>query len=151
MTRQEKFNQILEKALLVFPVFKFTNKKQGPIKLPKLTILQFITLMFVRHSPKENGEPMNIISSFLGISKQQTTKLIDSLVEMGLINRSWNPESRREILITIKPEGITLLDEMQKDREKEFALRLSKLTEEETDTLYNHIIQAYELFKKAEY
>lgn len=149
MTREQKLEQILGKALLVFPVFKVNNKIEE--KKSRLTHLQFISLIFISHSNSDNGRPMNVISSFLGISKQQTTKLVDSLEEMGLITRSLNPHSRREFLITMTEKGNTGLEQIKKDRNKEFINRLCKLTDEEVDKLYEHIISAYELFKKAEY
>jgi len=150
MTRDEKFKEILDKALMIFPVFK-PGAKSEDSSIPRLSHLQFSTLLFIAHSPKKNGEVMNSISSFLGISKQQTTKLVDSLVELGLINRTLNPNSRREILITINPNGKFLLDAIKEKREIEFISRLKKLTNEEVDELYNHVISAYKLFEKAEY
>ena len=149
MTREQKLEQILNKALLVFPVFKVNSKNEE--NKNRLSHLQFITLIFISHSSLENKLPMNVISSFLGISKQQTTKLIDSLEEIGLITRSLNPTSRREFLITMTEKGRTELIQIKKNRTKEFINRLSKLSDDEVNKLYEYIISAYELFKKAEY
>ncbi len=149
MTRDEKLVEVLSSALLVFPVFKVNNQIDN--EKPKLTHLQFITMLFIAHSPRPDGEPMNSISSFLGISKQQTTKLIDSLDLMGFVRRSWNPNSRREILINIKDEGRSVLREIKECREEAFINRLKYLSDSEVDELYLHIKAAYELFKKANY
>lgn len=149
MTREQKLEQILNKALLVFPVFKVNSKIEE--KKSRLSHLQFITLIFIAHLSRENKIPMNAISSFLGISKQQTTKLIDSLEEMGLISRTLNPTSRREFLITMTENGTTELIQLNKERTNEFINRLNKLSDDEVEKLYEYVISAYELFKKAEY
>lgn len=149
MDRNQKLESVLKNALLLFPVFKPNNKT---IKHePKVTSLQFITLMFIAKTPKKDGEPMNVISSFLGISKQQTTKLIDSLNDMGFIERCWNPTSRREILVKMTNKGDELLKQIQSERTNEFILRLDKLSDNEVDSLYYHISEAFDLFKKADY
>ena len=58
------------------------------------------------------------------------------LEKIKFVRRSWNPNSRREILINIKDEGRSVLREIKECREEAFISRLKYLSDSEVDELY---------------
>lgn len=57
-------------------------------------------------------QPSNIggVTSFLRVDQNTAARVIDRLERAGLVSRSRNPSSRREVVISISDEGVRLLE-----------------------------------------
>jgi len=69
-----------------------------------LTAPEFQVLWHLRGRP-EHCAPMNGVSRLLGFSTAGTTKLIDRLAAMGLVERRTSPSDRRVILAELTAAG----------------------------------------------
>ena len=152
MRREEMIKAIMQGSLEFFPFIK--EGMVSPPKLeegdvPKLSSLQFMTITFLFHmSRKEKMITMNILTKFLGISKQQCTKLVDNLVDLNLVSRFWNPNNRREVLVTVSEEGKKLFQKMQDMREQNLTQKYEILTDEELENLMNLLNESLKILAK---
>lgn len=107
-----------------------TNKKKYS-ELPPGQV-QALLILLLCGRPALN---MTELAKGLEISRQQLTKMADTLCERGFIERTVSPESRREVLVSITDEGRALCDLVIKEREKQMELFLSPASDEEKKTI----------------
>ena len=100
------------------------------------TSLQRMTLMFLKRS---GPQPMNVIASFHGISKQQTTPIVESLEKQNMLVREINPNNRREIIVSITKKGEEFFKETKKRAIGEWMGRLDHFTDEEIEEIITHM------------
>lgn len=63
------------------------------------------------------------------------TKIVARLEERGLVARAAHPTDGRQVILSPSPEGRQLMAEYRRSRDEWLALRLSKLTPEERETV----------------
>ncbi|KXW70275.1 hypothetical protein MPHL43070_17870 [Mycolicibacterium phlei DSM 43070] len=69
------------------------------------------------------------------------TRIIASLSELGLVNRMAHPDDGRQILVSVSPAGIDLIEDERRATQEWLLTRLSHLGAEQRATL----LQAAEL------
>ncbi len=78
------------------------------IRSAGLSMPQFTILMHL-HYAKGNG--LNYISDLLQVSPAAASQLVEKLVVNGLLERSENPNDRREKIINLSPKALNLIEE----------------------------------------
>jgi DNA-binding MarR family transcriptional regulator len=63
------------------------------------------------------------------------TRVIAVLEERDLVRREPHPSDRRQVILTVTPEGRALVQRVRRRREAWLAQRLQELTPEERETL----------------
>nr|WP_212835088.1 MarR family transcriptional regulator [Catellatospora sp. TT07R-123] len=61
------------------------------------------------------------------------TKIVAKLEDRGLISRAPHPTDGRQVLLSLSPEGIAVLDRYQRVRDEWLAHRLAELVPDERD------------------
>ncbi len=111
---------------------------RGPLTTGKfpLSPLQHMTLAFIyRNGPL----PMSAVAEFHGISKQQVTPIINSLVMLGFVQRKINKANRRQILVSATRKGETILAQSRKYAVDNIVQRFGGLTDEEAKEVVGHL------------
>ncbi len=80
------------------------------------------------------------LASYLAIRPQSLSELLAKLEKDGYILRTKNEKDKREILISLTPEGKIRSSEVQKARSGQLESFLSPLTQEEREELF-HLIE----------
>ena len=84
---------------------------------------------------KNDGLTQQQIAQTIGIRPQSASEAVTTLEEQGLIERTPNPRDKRSLLLSITPEGLKRLAEIQ-TRLRENANRIfAPLSAEEKNTL----------------
>ncbi|WP_250214624.1 MarR family winged helix-turn-helix transcriptional regulator [Acrocarpospora catenulata] len=97
-----------------------------------LTPTQLATLAAVeRHTAMTPGE----LAEHEKVQPPSMTRVIANLEERGLVARSPHPSDRRQVSISVTPDGAALLKEERRLKEAWLAQRLKDLTPEERATL----------------
>ena len=99
------------REFLLLPILfrsRFTKPFNKNIDMPPM---QAATLRMLETCGTCN---MTTLSRAVAVSSQQLSRIIDSLVKRGLVSRSENPESRRELLISLTGEGTALLRDFER-------------------------------------
>ncbi|MFF8830926.1 MarR family winged helix-turn-helix transcriptional regulator [Streptomyces sp. NPDC015131] len=63
----------------------------------------------------------------LGVNPSTAMRMIDRLIAAGLVDRRVNPESRRETILRLTPEGRALVDQVTAERRGEIAAVVERL------------------------
>jgi DNA-binding MarR family transcriptional regulator len=100
-----------------------------------ITIAQFPVLWTLYLSNTKDGLPMSEISDGLVTRASDTTRLVDRLVEAGLVSRSQSNEDRRKILINITKKGRTVFERVSPEIKLAHREQFSQLSESEMKQL----------------
>ena len=63
------------------------------------------------------------------------TRVIASLVDLGFIDRTAHPDDRRQVLVSVSPAGVDLIEAERKASREWLQQRLAELTAEQRQTL----------------
>lgn len=63
------------------------------------------------------------------------TRVIASLVDLGFIDRTAHPDDRRQVLVSVSPAGLDLIEAERKASREWLQQRLAELTAEQRQTL----------------
>ena len=112
---------------------KITEALSHGLKPMGISIQQFNVLRILR-GQKGNPSNLNTVHERMIHKMSNTTRLIDKLIDKGLVNRNVCKENRRKIELFITTEGLSLLklvDPIVDQIEAEFVASLSNDQHEE--------------------
>ena len=152
MTRNELIKLISNESLLFFPAIKDAITRCNEIvEKPKFSPLQMLTLSYIGISNRKNnntGITMKDIATFIGVSKQQCTKIVDELDKAKCVTRELNVNNRREILVKLTDQGIIELKSAEKIRVKNLTEKYTNLSDQELETIYHHLHEISSIVNK---
>lgn len=93
-----------------------------------LTVPQFRTLCYLSSAPKSS---LSDSADFIGLSLPAMSRMVDGLVEKGLIDRRTCQNDRRHVRLSVTPLGETTVAESRQLAQQQLASVLGQLTEEE--------------------
>jgi DNA-binding MarR family transcriptional regulator len=79
------------------------------------------------------------MSAKLNVAKSRVTKLMNSLIRKGLVNRIDDPKDARMRLISLSPKGKVLADEIEGFQEKLYLEILLQLQAQERQDVLSHL------------
>jgi DNA-binding MarR family transcriptional regulator len=95
-----------------------------------------------------NSPTMSQLAADLGITKQQLTKLVNSLEEKGFVTRHHSRENRRLVYLNITPLGLTVLNQLKEDMLDATVRAFDGYSEEELADMDQCLIKLSALLKK---
>jgi DNA-binding MarR family transcriptional regulator len=87
----------------------------------------------------DGGVRQSALATALGRSPSTASRLIDGLVQRGLVERRETPEDRRARVLRLSPRGLALLDEIGEARARLFEKITSPLPRMLVRTILGHI------------
>jgi MarR family transcriptional regulator, 2-MHQ and catechol-resistance regulon repressor len=135
--RQTKPMQPLQKAMInLMYTYHWQMERSAELFKPfDLTAQQFNVLRILRGRHPE-AVSVGEVKAVLLDKNPDMTRLCDRLVQKSLIQREFNCKNRREVLISITTEGLTLLDTIDPIMQ-EAAKTWDTLSAQEYETLSN--------------
>lgn len=98
----------------------------------RLTITQFRTLVVLE---SEVGANLNRLAERLGVTPSTALRSVDRLVNSDLVSRQENPDNRREVMLSLTPEGLRVVRDVTANRRREIARILRRMPDRERDEL----------------
>jgi DNA-binding MarR family transcriptional regulator len=92
-----------------------------------INIPQFRSLMYLRRRP---GASLSDVTEHLGIAPPSTSKLINDLVERGLVDRQTSPIDRRKITLVLTTRGKALAESSFRATQAAYVERFATLPAE---------------------
>lgn len=117
--------------------------------LTKMQMDILFILNTTRDCESEQELNMTALSSRLSVSKEQTTRAIQPLIEEGLVERRRNENNRRSVFVTLSEKGAAELHKRQEKAKSAITEFLSVLSEDEVEELYQAALTTSELIGKA--
>ena len=102
--------------------------------------------MFILH--KKGKLNMTELAGYLIMTRQQLTKLVDSLVEKGLVERGADPKNRRYVMIELSENGRAFMEEMVDHQFRAASRFFSSLSEEDAKRFTDALTVIKEIFSK---
>ncbi len=138
MQREETLKQIVEECVAFAPAFrKYFMTIETPEGAGRMTSQECLALFVLLGD--ERSMPMNKLSAALGISKQQTTRLADGLANAGYIDRTVNPDSRREVLVCLTDAGREVIDSIVRLKLTRMLELTARLSDEGISDMLEHV------------
>ena len=97
----------------------------------RLTVPQFRVLAAVNRGISQNKE----LGERLGVSEAAISRMIDSLVNDGLIKKIINKDDRRQKVLTLSAEGQKLYNFIKSDARSRLKDKLEALTNEDVESV----------------
>ena len=97
-----------------------------------ITGVQLMTLHFVKHN--DNCKTSDI-ANFLSVSPSDTTRIVETLVKKGFVERINDENDRRIIRLVIKEEGKKVFETIKQELALSFSKILEKINEEDAKAL----------------
>jgi len=92
---------------------------------------QFSVLCRLEEAPRTPGE----LAEIEKVSAPSMTRTVAALVERGLVERTADPEDRRQVILSLTADARSLLKDIRRKRDAWMSVRVGRLTAEEQDIL----------------
>jgi DNA-binding MarR family transcriptional regulator len=92
---------------------------------------QFSVLCRLEDTPRTPGE----LAEIEKVSAPSMTRTASALVERGLVERTDDPDDKRQVILSLTPEARALLKDIRRKRDAWMSVRVGHLTPEEQDIL----------------
>jgi DNA-binding MarR family transcriptional regulator len=99
-----------------------------PAQIRALSLLE-------RDIPKTVGE----LASLMGVTISTASGLVDKLVEENLVERSANPDDRRQVLICLAPAAVEIRNEIREIRRRQVRRALANIEDDRRDCFLESI------------
>jgi len=131
--KKKQADEVSENALFLFPLLKRLFNRESSD--PALESLRNQTYHILRILESKGSLPVSAIGKQLFIAKQNMTKLIDRLMNDGLVDRKNDAADRRIINIIITEKGREFLKEKKQGLKRIVGENISKLSDEDIESL----------------
>jgi DNA-binding MarR family transcriptional regulator len=99
------------------------------------TVLSDIQLAALAALERKQAMTPGELAEYEKVQPPSMTRVIAVLEERDLVRREPHPSDRRQVILTVTPEGRALVQRVRRRREAWLAQRLQELTPEERETL----------------
>jgi DNA-binding MarR family transcriptional regulator len=130
--RSELINRVLELHRRFFHIMSEDDEPEAWLAL-NLTIAQLKSLIFVRAEGPTNSKTL---AAVMRVTPPDVTRIIDRLVEQGLMSREENPDNRRMQILKVTDKGEELLKRLRERGPKRMSGILKLMSIEELSALY---------------
>lgn len=141
MTEQNKIN-MLTTLFETFPLFHhwFTNSSVSDEL--GLTKTQEIILLSLMNHPSLS---MSNLAYHIHSSKEHATRSVNTLVEMGLMERTMDQSNRRFVLVQLTSEGKEYLERRKTALTRDLIDKFNTLSEEDLSRLHRAIYDIHDI------
>jgi DNA-binding MarR family transcriptional regulator len=101
-----------------------------------LSVPQFRTLVYIQDHP---GAALSDAAEFVGLGLPSMSKMVDSLCERGLIDRSDSRVDRRRVTMALTPQGVGLMQQARACTVEHLAERLDGFPGADLDALQREL------------
>lgn len=134
--KEEQIRIFLEEIFQIMPKYKQKVMTPPMFEGKKLSFLQHIsTIILNDHEPLT----LNQLSELNNISKQQMSKVVESLLNLELVKREIDPNNRRQILLSLSKKGKEFIRKLRQEHFEQLKTSLEKYSEEELISINHHI------------
>lgn len=145
--KEEKIEQLARLIYSAMPQLRrdyISPPHKNVEKLPRHAIFCLLILK------KMKKISMSELADRLGVSNQQMTRIVNDLENRGALARQTDEKNRRQVNVSLLPNGENLARHYAKEAMDIFREKLSILSEDELDSLSYHLGECIRLIQKTE-
>jgi DNA-binding MarR family transcriptional regulator len=150
-TKRESSEQQIQPAdcstrlLEVVPsIMRHIRKELRSHAMPGLSVPQFRTLNFLRRHPDAS---LSSVAEHLGLTPPTVSKMIQKLVEQGVIIRK-TATDRRQVRLSLSAAGISAVTQAREETRTQLAENLKALSQEDLKNLLSALQMLERVFSK---
>lgn len=142
---EQKAQDILFASVYFRELFKRTLFEATPESITTKTQINILVSLFAH-------KPMNIssLNEVTGLAREQITRAVKILRKNGLVKGEKRPENRREVIVSLSPEGHEIIQHQLDEARTYLNTYLDGLTQDEINELADISAKAIRIFEKAE-
>jgi len=135
---QKSFKSSYEKAMvnLLYTQNWFRDRHSAFFKPYGIRMQHYNILRILKGKYPKPSSPGEIKEVMLD-KAPDLTRLLDKMVDMGLVDRHLCPDNRRKMDVFITTEGIDLLEKVSKEQNRMYQEDMNNLSEDEAEHLSN--------------
>ena len=145
MISEEDTQDLLRAAMYFNEVFKKTLLASIPAEVTTKTQMDILVTLSANDAMNMAG-----LSSRISIAPEQTSRAIKELCNKGLVERTRNPENRREVIAQLTPEGKQLMHDHVQELHERLNQYLGDLDKADVDELVRASRASVRAFEKAD-
>lgn len=140
-------DEMVAQVLMAFPLFmhKVFHDIKRETKEYALNRTQMKALMIIH---LENQPHMTHVCHHMNMEKGSLTPVIDSLIEMGLVERTRNHDDRRKVILSLTEKGNRLVIEHLNEAHDHLLKKLESLQQTDVARFKRAIMDLYEIAQK---
>jgi DNA-binding MarR family transcriptional regulator len=116
----------------IHPVMQFLRTEMRKQREPSLSVPQVRLLGFLSRQP---GVSLSEVAEHLGVTRATASSMTDRLVQRKLVDRSEDPQERRQVMLRLTATGQEQLNQIRNMTRLRIAGLLGKLSTEELKSL----------------
>lgn len=133
--------ELMEAVPLVMRAIRSEMRRR---RNPDLSVPQFRALAFLR---RHDGASMSDVADHVGVALPSMSKMMDGLVERGLVRRTVHARDRRRATLVLSPGGRTMLERARAFTRAFLARRLAHLSRRKRDEIVRAMRTLAEVFQ----
>jgi MarR family transcriptional regulator for hemolysin len=126
---EESARKLLEVVPILMQDIRFEMRNR---RVRDLTVPQFRALAFVN---RNEGSSLWEVANHMGLTPPSTSRLVDGLIERGLMAREDHPADRRRVKLTVTRHGLAILETSTRGALSYLADKLSNLDNDEREVV----------------
>ena len=127
----------------IHPIMQFLRTEMRKQREPSLSVPQVRLLGFLSRQP---GVSLSEVAEHLGVTRATASSMTDRLVQRKLVDRSEDPQERRQVMLRLTATGQEQLNQIRNMTRLRIAGLLGKLSTEELKSLSTGINLLGEVF-----
>jgi MarR family transcriptional regulator for hemolysin len=126
-------DEAARELLEVVPVIvKDIRSEMRSRRSPDLTVPQFRTLAFV---DRNRGTSLSAVANHMGLTLPSTSKLVDGLLDRGMLTREDNPADRRRVKLGVTNHGLRILETSRRGTLMYLTGKIASLSTDEREVI----------------
>ena len=145
MDQARFFEELSELPIIAYRVSRSVSQGKSLDTHRCVSGMQMHALFILYKTGRHN---MTELANLLIVTRQQLTKLIDSLVEKGLVERGDDPKNRRHVMVGLSEQGRLLVEEAINNHFQMMSAFFSTLNDGDAERFMNALATIKEIFTK---
>lgn len=138
----------MQREKLIELIFKFNPLIRNKLFKDMRYKNSFHQMHLMRMIHHHNGNPMKFFCEKLMISKPNLTKVVNRLIEEGLIDRKTDEKDRRIINLSITEKGETFMEEHKEAAKASLRKKLDVLSDDDINKLIKNFEEVQSILGK---
>ena len=109
----------------------------------ELSVPQFRSLLFVNNNA---GASLSEVADHMGLTLPSTSKLVDDLIQKGLMTRQEQAKDRRRVSLGVTPRGVTILEACRRGTLEYLAEKLSSVSSDDQAAIVKAMKAMHKVF-----
>jgi DNA-binding MarR family transcriptional regulator len=125
---EESARKLLEVIPMIMEDIRAEMRRRSPV----VTVPQFRALFFVS---RNEGSSLCEVAHYIGLTPPSASRLVDGLIERGLMARKEHPADRRCVRLTVTGQGLVILEAATRESLAYLADKLSGVDADSRDVI----------------